>query len=507
MASTIDDLLAEMKLVRKGQDSENDETREQAQRERALLGQSEKQYEATLAQRKVTESSQKELQDLESILGGDAKNNKQYQKAEAKLEKEKMKMTKLENRRNLLSRFKDDPKGVIKDTGSKLVEGTKNTFGKLFGFLKKFGALFALLVLPALLLLVNSPVWGILKQKVKDLIEWFGKPDNPIVNFFNDIIKGNWFKAFDDAITRVIKAAFGVEFEGNISDVLKKFVGKFIRGIANLIPENSIFGSLRDKLLNVADKLDPEEAERRKKLAAVNKAELDRLDIDFEGEGEDILAKEQAEQLKKLPGDFREMIENLNNIPKAVLKSVQEGELTIAEGARLLGARKQFDSTGLPKKRGGESQVGYQRRLEAFQALAEQQTREVMPESEKIRAEIDDKQVERDLLQDRVDRSNAGENEFFGSERTSRRVANKEILALNKEINLLNDNLKKEREALAEAKGDANKKPPPIAIGGPTQINNTNPTSNNTSNSPSLKPSGSAGAMAAGAGSMVGVNP
>ena len=135
MAATIDDLLAEMRLVRKGQDSENDEARGQAKRERALLGQSEKQYEATLAQRKVTESSQKELQDLESILGGDAKNNKQYQKAEAKLEKEKMRMTKLENRRNLLSRFKDDPKGVIKDTGSKLVEGTKKTFGKLFGFL------------------------------------------------------------------------------------------------------------------------------------------------------------------------------------------------------------------------------------------------------------------------------------------------------------------------------------------------------------------------------------
>jgi len=134
MASTIDDLLAEMKLVRKGQDSENDETREQAQRERALLGQSEKQYEATLAQRKVTESSQKELQDLESILGGDAKNNKQYQKAEAKLEKEKMKMTKLENRRNLLSRFKDDQKGLLKILDQSLLRALRTLLESFLDF-------------------------------------------------------------------------------------------------------------------------------------------------------------------------------------------------------------------------------------------------------------------------------------------------------------------------------------------------------------------------------------
>jgi hypothetical protein len=103
----------------------------------------------------------------------------------------------------------------------------------------------------------------------------------------------------------------------------------------------------------------------------------------------------------------------------------------------------------LPKKRAGESQVGYQRRLESFRALAEQQAREVMPEGDKIRAEIDDKQVKRDLLKDRVDRSLAGEDEFFGSERTSRRVANKEILALNEEIGQLNNTLKEELSKLA----------------------------------------------------------
>ena len=55
MAATIDDLLNELRLAREGQETSNDEARKQAERERRLLGQSEKQYEEMLEQRKRTE--------------------------------------------------------------------------------------------------------------------------------------------------------------------------------------------------------------------------------------------------------------------------------------------------------------------------------------------------------------------------------------------------------------------------------------------------------------------
>ena len=76
MAATIDDLLNELRLAREGQETSNDEARKQAERERRLLGQSEKQYEEMLEQRKRTEESKKQMDELESILGEDAKNNK-----------------------------------------------------------------------------------------------------------------------------------------------------------------------------------------------------------------------------------------------------------------------------------------------------------------------------------------------------------------------------------------------------------------------------------------------
>ena len=91
MAATIDDLLNELRLAREGQETSNDEARKQAERERRLLGQSEKQYEEMLEQRKRTEESKKQMDELESILGEDAKNNRQYQDAQKKYNKEQLK--------------------------------------------------------------------------------------------------------------------------------------------------------------------------------------------------------------------------------------------------------------------------------------------------------------------------------------------------------------------------------------------------------------------------------
>ena len=248
MAATIDNLLKEMQLLRQGQEAGNDEAQEQAKRERALLGQSEKQYEATLNQRKVTETSQKELQDLESILGGDAKNNKQYQKAQTKLEKEKMKLTKIEGRRNLLSRFKDTKEkggtgAAVKELGGTAMEGIGKTFKSIGGFLGKFSKIFSLLVIPALVLLVNSPAWDWLKGFAKSVGNFFSESGplasglKPILEFLGvegelgNVMKGIMLLA-GGLTAAVIFAPFKVM--GGIKNI-GAFLGKKMFGLVSTL--------------------------------------------------------------------------------------------------------------------------------------------------------------------------------------------------------------------------------------------------------------------------------
>ena len=148
--------------------------------ERKLIGQSEKQYDAMLKQRKVTEESKKAMQDIEAVLGEDAKNNKQYQEAQKTFNKQQQKAQKLEARRSLLTRFKDtkEEKGTgaaVKEVGGTALEGLKKTFAPMKGIFDKFGGIFKLLILPALLLIVNSPIFETIKEKIKGFIDFFGE--------------------------------------------------------------------------------------------------------------------------------------------------------------------------------------------------------------------------------------------------------------------------------------------------------------------------------------------
>ena len=151
--------------------------------ERKLLGQSEEQYEATLAQRKVAEDAEKELNDMKGILGDSAESNEKYQKVKAKFDKEEAKSKKLEGRRNLFSRFKET-KGeagtgaAVKEFGGTVLKGIGKTFKKIGGFLGQFSKIFSILVIPALVLLVNSPAWGMLKKGIENLIDYLSSDDN-----------------------------------------------------------------------------------------------------------------------------------------------------------------------------------------------------------------------------------------------------------------------------------------------------------------------------------------
>jgi len=214
----------------------NAQAKKREEIERRLLGQSEKQYDEMLQQRSVTEASKKEMENLEAILGEDAKNNKQYQDAQKKYNKEQAKSQKLESRRNLLSRFKDTKEeggtgAAVRELGGTAIEGIGKTFKKIGGILGRFGKVFSILVIPALVLLVNSPVWGMLKENIKKLISWASSDDNFLFGK-NGIIKllVDKFGALEVGIAAVM-GFFTLKFLG-IAGITAIFVGMKIAGVA-----------------------------------------------------------------------------------------------------------------------------------------------------------------------------------------------------------------------------------------------------------------------------------
>ena len=535
MAATIDNLLKEMQLLRQGQETGNDEAREQAKRERALLGQSEKQYEATLDQRKVTETSQKELQDLESILGGDAKNNKQYQKAQTKLEKEKAKLAKIEGRRNLLSRFKDTKgeKGTgaaVKELGGTALGGIGKTFKKIGGFLGQFSKIFSLLVIPALVLLVNSPVWGMLKTKVKELIDWLGSDDNFLFGK-NGVIKllVDKFGALEVGIAAVLGfftlkalgfAGLKAAFLGLKTAVVSIVTALGAPVIAVIAAIAAVGYALYDTFLEVKKKFDEGasvgvliETAVVNFIGAFGKIldfvkDLAADVLGFFGASDETVAKIKGFSFEKIIEDFlTKAIEGIKSLfdfdfmgfIASLLPAPGSG--IIAKGLAMAGV---YEAVGINSKTGGkleDPEVKAKRLIE--EKAQEAKDKEVRKnvrglEGQKVNfSVIQDKKRRIANLQRDVDDPDSN---LFSKETKEEQAA--DLKKLQTEQKKLDELLK--REAALDEQIKAAKAPPPNIVSAPTQINNSNPTSNNTSNSPSLKPSGSAGAMAAGAGSMVG---
>jgi len=189
-------------------------------------------------------------------------------------------------KQSMLDRFGDDE---APDVGP--AADPKKTGGTIKKYAKKLGAL-ALLLLGLLGLLLNTPAFKVISKALDDLIDWFASPDNPIVKFFKDIMAGNFVKAFDDAITTAIKSAFGVNFEGSVIDVVKRFTGGFLAGIANLLPK----GTLRDFFMGLAAKISPEEAARQAmEKAKAKEVEEEAKRIDLEMEKPNVMAQKDAQ--------------------------------------------------------------------------------------------------------------------------------------------------------------------------------------------------------------------
>ena len=560
MAATIDNLLKEMQLLRQGQETGNDEAREQAKRERALLGQSEKQYEATLDQRKVTETSQKELSDLESILGGDAKNNKQYQQAQTKLEKEKAKMAKIEGRRNLLSRFKDAPgkagtaiaggaKGA-KDAG---MAGLSKTFKGIGGLVKKFAGIFTLMILPALMLLINSPVFGMLKDAISKFIDFFFESILPVLVKAKDEI----MPVFKDLYDKVLLPIYNwflnfMSKEGGGIDILlnyvsaqwenvKKLFQSMIDLFDNLIKGDftAAFGNLGDIGKVLMDAID-------EALTAILKLGLAAFGLSFDGSIGDLIGSWLTSTWESIKSALRS-IPGLGSIEALQAGSASQRAKTVAAKEDIGEAESQAKSAkrgmrgaGREEKMADNIVKARREKLARLEAEAKQAGGfDKLEQSKLVGLDKNDIIKARENLKAAEERQKSAQektaqlNKQLAESETKKAEALKRLAVVNKSVasdevanektrqlkKLPSDEVANEKtkqlkklpspeaataaevnKAANDNKGENNK----IAIGGPTTINNSNPTSNNTSNSPSLKPSGSAGAMAAGAGSMVG---
>jgi len=170
-----------------------------------------------------------------------------------------------EEKQSMLDRFGND-KGP--DVGP--ADDAKKTGGTIKKYAAKLGAL-SLLLLGLLGLLLNTPAFEVISKALDDLIDWFDSPNNPLTKFFKEVIdgigdlfKGDFKKgflkigkAFDDALTTAIKSAFGVEFEGSVASVIGKFVGDFLAGLANLLPDFDVFKGAKAALLKAAAAIDP----------------------------------------------------------------------------------------------------------------------------------------------------------------------------------------------------------------------------------------------------------
>ena len=553
MAATIDDLLNELRLAREGQETSNDEARKQAERERRLLGQSEKQYEEMLEQRKRTEESKKQMDELESILGEDAKNNRQYQDAQKKYNKEQLKSQKLERKRSLFQRFKDtkEEKGTgaaVGQLGKTAGEGALKGLKGVFGFIKRFVGIFAALLLPALVLFVNSPAFETAKQLLKDFIDYVSpsSPDGPfgpngfirmLIDKFgalNLAIAGvlgvltlkflgfSGLKAIFAGLKTVVLALKGAFVAGLTA--LSSFLGIAVAPLVAIIAAIAAVGyALYDTFVEVKKKFDEGASVGELiQTAVVNFYGAFGKLLDFikdlvadvlEFFGFEDLAKTFREfSFEKIiedalnavfdffksifDFDFQGMFQNMlaSVLPKPdsfVGKFVPESVYALANIDKETGERLED-----PAER--EKRLAAEKKQEEAQEAKDKEIR-------RIQRQLDAGQLEEKAIQNRVgrfqrdvdvDRSGAT---FFAESKEEQAEDLKKLQDEKKKLAEFQEKQRKLQEQLEAAKSA------PLMVDGKTiNVNEGSKTENNVSAQPSMRPSGSTGQLAMGGGSMTG---
>lgn len=553
MAATIDDLLNELRLAREGQETSNDEARKQAERERRLLGQSEKQYEEMLEQRKRTEESKKQMDELESILGEDAKNNRQYQDAQKKYNKEQLKSQKLERKRSLFQRFKDtkEEKGTgaaVGQLGKTAGEGALKGLKGVFGFIKRFVGIFAALLLPALILFVNSPAFETAKQVLKDFIDYLSpsNPDGPfgpngfirmLIDKFgalNLAIAGvlgvltlkflgfSGLKAIFAGLKTVVLALKGAFVAGLTA--LSSFLGIAVAPLVAIIAAIAAVGyALYDTFVEVKKKFDEGASVGELiQTAVVNFYGAFGKLLDFikdlvadvlEFFGFEDLANTFREfSFEKIVEDALNGVINffksifdfdfqgmLQNMFAAVLPDPKDalGKLVPASVYALAGIDKETgEQLEDPAER--EKRLEAEKKQEEAQEAKDKEVRRIQRQLDAGKMEEKGMQARVSRFQKDVDDDRSGAT-FFAESKEEQAEDLKKLQDEKKKLAEFQEKQRKLQEQLEAAKSA------PVMVDGKTiNVNEGSKTENNVSAQPSMRPSGSTGELAMGAGSMTG---
>ena len=161
-------IISNQKKAKKASADALDEFIKTSEIEKKILKQTDEQYEATLIQRARVEESKQILEDLRSSIQGDVEKNREYQKADMALKKQQLKLDKVERRRGLLKRFKDDEdKITFKSVGKEIKASGKRIFD-VFG---KFKALFGALLTGLFVLFTQSELFEGLRNFVKNFLK------------------------------------------------------------------------------------------------------------------------------------------------------------------------------------------------------------------------------------------------------------------------------------------------------------------------------------------------
>ena len=545
MAATIDDLLNEVRGVREGQETSNDEAREQAERERRLLGQTEKQYQEMLDQRKRTEEAKKEMNELESILGEDAKNNRQYQEAQKRYNKEQLKAQKAERKRSLFQRFKDtkEDKGTGAAIGE-LAAGGKDLAGKALskifepikGLFGKFAAVFSVFLI-GLVAIVNSPMFEKIKQLLFDFVDFFAENVYPVLvdlkNFFLNTIVPALIKIKDDVMP-IFKQLYDDVLKP-IYDAFIAFMGKEGGGLDILMEglkkqfENfkNIFQNVVDLLKGIVTgdfKLIKESVSNLGKN--ILKAIKDTIDtalkfvlslFGVEGKG-----KTGTEMLGNVVSNFfKSIVDAVMNIFDGVIRGVQSAVRAVAGdtiGDAIFGKRDVRDMTAEERLEESEDLKDDLKDKEEDvedaakeTGKAEKKLKEIQEEKAKLEAKGDTLNNQQKRRLNQLKKSEASAEEKLTAKRLDEKEARDELTADKERIRKLEEaNLptkgqsKELNEKQMEKAANDNKSGTALVDASTKTVNEAPKTENNTTTPPSMRPSGSTGQLAMGAGSMAG---
>ena len=268
-------------------------------------------------------------------------------------------------KRSMFDRFGGDEAPTPPPSGGgggedKETKKTGGVFGKFFKMIKGFVGILLAIAIPALALILNSPIFEKLKEAIFDFIDFFFKEILPVINsildnimpniknlfvsvkkifnsisdFFTNLIAGDFDKAFgnlkdigkefakmiDNSLTALVKivlGAFGVNVdkEFTVFGIFKTFFKKIVDFIEAIVRSLPFGGAVADKFFGKQDAKDMSKEDRVEETGDAEK-EVKGLtqDINRQKNKQKELAEEKVKLEKEIAEDEKKLLERGENL-------------------------------------------------------------------------------------------------------------------------------------------------------------------------------------------------